>query len=288
MGIGESYFYNMANGIYAEDTAQNLVGPRGIDCQITIQNGGAEQVRYPVYDGHGNMICQYGITRTFASSSGTFTGSTLGNASAVRKYDVWGSARGATTAGYPNQRYCANLGHVTDDELGLIYMRARYYEPSSGRFISEDPAFDGRNWYVYCANDPVSGVDPDGEQTSDEIPDHVIVKIGSYAGVLFGLAAIAKAATTSAAARTVALTHISFLIAWFGIMRDPKNPAQSNLFERVLGGALIMTMATIIASGACGGTSAFASNVEKVVWFYVEQAAFLETFMAMEILASGY
>ncbi|MCW5939370.1 MAG: RHS repeat-associated core domain-containing protein [Fimbriimonadaceae bacterium] len=39
---------------------------------------------------------------------------------------------------------------------------ARYYEPWTGRFLSEDPAMDGANWYVYCGNDPVNKVDPDG------------------------------------------------------------------------------------------------------------------------------
>lgn len=42
---------------------------------------------------------------------------------------------GSTTGG-SNQRYCANLERVQDDESGLVYMRARYYEPESGRFIS--------------------------------------------------------------------------------------------------------------------------------------------------------
>jgi len=41
-------------------------------------------------------------------------------------------------------------------------LRARYYNPAVGRFISEDPAFDGLNWYVYCGNDPVNMVDPSG------------------------------------------------------------------------------------------------------------------------------
>lgn len=42
-------------------------------------------------------------------------------------------------------RYCASLGHVADDEPGLVYMRARYYEPSSGRFVSEDSNKEGPN-----------------------------------------------------------------------------------------------------------------------------------------------
>jgi hypothetical protein len=31
-----------------------------------------------------------------------------------------------------------------------------------GRFVSEDPGRDGANWFAYCANNPVNGVDPDG------------------------------------------------------------------------------------------------------------------------------
>ena len=43
------------------------------------------------------------------------------------------------------------------------YLRARYYDPELGRFLTEDPAQDGLNWYVYCANNPVNFVDPSGE-----------------------------------------------------------------------------------------------------------------------------
>ena len=49
-----------------------------------------------------------------------------------------------------------------DEETGLIYLRNRYYDPTTGRFTQEDPAKDGLNWYVYCANDPVNFVDPWG------------------------------------------------------------------------------------------------------------------------------
>ena len=45
---------------------------------------------------------------------------------------------------------------------GLIYLRNRYYDPSIGRFISEDPIRHGTNWYIYANNNPVMFVDPLG------------------------------------------------------------------------------------------------------------------------------
>lgn len=39
----------------------------------------------------------------------------------------------------------------------------RWYDPSIGRFLSRDPAKDGRNWFAYCSNDPISLVDGNGK-----------------------------------------------------------------------------------------------------------------------------
>ena len=44
----------------------------------------------------------------------------------------------------------------------MTYLRARYYDPYQRRFVSEDPAKDGLNWYAYCGNNPVMFVDPSG------------------------------------------------------------------------------------------------------------------------------
>ncbi len=62
-------------------------------------------------------------------------------------------------------KYC---GEYFDSETGLIYLRARYYDPAIGRFISEDPVKDGLNWYVYCSNNPVMFVDPLGLAPGDK------------------------------------------------------------------------------------------------------------------------
>ncbi len=47
---------------------------------------------------------------------------------------------------------------------GLDYYRARYYDPTTGRFLSKDPSgmVDGPNLYAYAGNNPVNFADPSG------------------------------------------------------------------------------------------------------------------------------
>jgi RHS repeat-associated protein len=55
-------------------------------------------------------------------------------------------------------------GREYDAETGLIYMRARYYDPTVGRFISEDPIglAGGINPYTFADGEPVNRGDPSG------------------------------------------------------------------------------------------------------------------------------
>ncbi|OMG45289.1 hypothetical protein BK140_33100 [Paenibacillus macerans] len=55
-----------------------------------------------------------------------------------------------------------------DDEVELQYLRARWYDPSIGRFINED-SYEGQidnpltlNLYTYTANNPLRYTDPSG------------------------------------------------------------------------------------------------------------------------------
>ena len=65
-------------------------------------------------------------------------------------------------------------GEQWDASVGLVYLRARYYEPGTGRFISRDPvpghvhAPRSQHPYVYAWNNPVRLTDPSGQQVSDE------------------------------------------------------------------------------------------------------------------------
>jgi len=58
-------------------------------------------------------------------------------------------------------------GHKYDEDLGLSYMQARYYDPVIGRFYSNDPLgfrdVHSFNRYAYANNNPYKYVDPDGE-----------------------------------------------------------------------------------------------------------------------------
>lgn len=86
-------------------------------------------------------------------------------------YDSWGkliSTTGtlASTVGVKNSyRY---RGYRYDSEIGLYYLLSRYNNPEWGRFINADgiTGINGEllshNMFVYCKNNPVNMVDPDG------------------------------------------------------------------------------------------------------------------------------
>ena len=62
---------------------------------------------------------------------------------------------------------------VIAEPNGLYYMRARYYDPNVGRFISEDPlGFGGGdvNLFAYVQNNSVNRIDPSGLAPGDFYP----------------------------------------------------------------------------------------------------------------------
>jgi len=57
-------------------------------------------------------------------------------------------------------------GKQIDEDTGLYYFNARWYDAELGRFVTEDPARDGTNWYEYCRNNPLIYLDPSGLSTT--------------------------------------------------------------------------------------------------------------------------
>ena len=74
-------------------------------------------------------------------------------------YDPFGAEKNIDPADNNPFRYCSEY---YDKGIDKIYLRARTYDPTLGRFTQQDPARDGFNWYIYCNNNPVAYVDPLG------------------------------------------------------------------------------------------------------------------------------
>ncbi|MGW5722059.1 RHS repeat-associated core domain-containing protein [Amycolatopsis sp. NPDC003865] len=86
----------------------------------------------------------------------------LNNAGAVAgsyTYTPYGRAAAAGTARTPLQY----TGQYTDAESGLVYLRARYYDPATAQFLTVDPLVDQtRTPYAYTGGNPLNYTDPTG------------------------------------------------------------------------------------------------------------------------------
>ena len=95
-----------------------------------------------------------GTTRALTGSTGTTT-DTLST-------DAFGNTVSSTGSTPSPFGFVGGAGYQTDSDTGLMLLGHRYYDPSTGRFLSRDPIQAGYNWYTYCNNDPVNAVDPEG------------------------------------------------------------------------------------------------------------------------------
>jgi RHS repeat-associated protein len=120
---------------------------------------------YYGYDGNGN-------TRFLTSTNGTITD--------TYTYDAFGDAitNTGTTANF--YRYS---GEQYDPNLGFVYLRTRYLNPNSGRFLSRDSyagnVFDPASLhkYTYAGNDPINHSDPSGKDAFEVFLVVVVVAV---------------------------------------------------------------------------------------------------------------
>ncbi len=109
------------------------------------QMGGQKQ--YPVYDSIGTVrrVVNENAATLFSNDLDAFGHAIAGSGSATWYPFRFGGAWGYTTM-----------------PSGLQQLGARFYWPELGRFIQQDPAGDGVNWYAYVGNNPLRYIDPEG------------------------------------------------------------------------------------------------------------------------------
>jgi len=104
---------------------------------------------------HGDHLGSLRLTSTGAGTGG-----------AIRTYTAFGERISATSDRFG---YVGAYGYQSTLDGGVevfpfLHVGARYYDPSSGRFLQRDPigVAGGMNVYAYVGNNPALGVDPEG------------------------------------------------------------------------------------------------------------------------------
>ena len=151
-GVTTNYRYN-GDDIDAEysatwsETARYVHGPNTDDPLMRLTGQTNDPSATAVY------YHQDGINSVVATSDQS------GNIVAAQLFDAWGN-RVQSTGSIAQYGYTGR----EPDQSGMIYYRARYYDPTLGRFISRDPAGmpNGVNRYAYVNNNPVNLTDPTG------------------------------------------------------------------------------------------------------------------------------
>jgi len=128
-----------------------------IDEPLAMQRGGTTD--FYEADGLGSVTS---LTDTTGAVAQTYTYDSFGNATAST-----GSLR----------NYFQYTGREFDTETNLYYYRARYYDPNSGRFLSEDPLrfLAGVDFFRYADNNPVFWRDASGLTPRSTPPIAILV-----------------------------------------------------------------------------------------------------------------
>lgn len=278
---GDSFAYDQANRLQTATVSgmTETYAYDGDSIRFNRQVGAASPVRYvsdpnrnlPVTIDDGIRKYVWGVDLSYAVS-----GSTL----EIFHADRFGSMRvltdgsGAVTATYRNDDW-GNLLTQTGssiqpfgftgeprDATGLTYLRARYYEPALGRFMTRDTWHGIRvvpgslNDYSYLRDNPLIGVDRDGHCGPPcAIAGGAIGGVGGLAGYLIattasgapldvGQAALAAgggAATGAVCGVTLGVACVAVgaatSLAQYGLAPGPKSLAGA-VKSTVLGGAL--------------------------------------------------
>lgn len=167
--------------LLTDGTTRYLYGPGDLPvAEIT-----ASTVRYLHAD-------QANSVRTTTNNTGTVV--------ATATWDAYGG-RLATTGTQPRLGW---QGQYTDPDTNLVYLRARYYDPTTATFLTLDPLQDETQTpYTYAYNDPWSYTDPSGLWGVHLGP----IRIGSD-GCMFGTNPNGSCRGTSVASNPIVQTVV--------------------------------------------------------------------------------
>lgn len=165
-----NYQYDDQNVILETDGSDNISARYIMGINYIARIDGLNKHSNFLFNGHGDVI------------------QTVNDAGMLENqydYDIFGNAS-LTIEGYS----CAirYTGEFYDVETGLYYLRARYYDPEAGRFISED-TYTGDpndplslNLYTYCHNEPIMYWDPSGNREIVSDDDGKMITYDTHTG----------------------------------------------------------------------------------------------------------
>lgn len=168
-------------------------------------------------------------------------------------------------------------GQEYDIETGLYYYKARYYNPTLGRFIQADTVVpDARNYqaynrYAYAANNPLKYTDPSGHSFWGWFKKLFAAFIGALIGVLVTIASAGALAGVGFALTkvTLSLTLGQWMLAGAigGLVGGAITGAINGGIKGALLGALMGAVGGALFSGANSAIGSALTAVQKLAVF---------------------
>ena len=199
-------------------------------------------------------------------------------------YDPWGKRRNVNGLGDPLDELWAQTTdrgytqHEHLDEVGVIHMNGRIYDPLIGRFMSADPfiqAIDNlqsHNRYAYVINNPLAYTDPNGYFFKKLLRAVVAIAVAVYAPqMIFSAWANAAAASAVAAGTTLTAAQVTTMYIGSGAMAGALSGGiGSGSSKGALQGALT---GGLFAAAGLTGTGVTAAERASSASRYVAHAA---------------
>jgi RHS repeat-associated protein len=149
---------------------ERVTKPSGVEHHYKIYNGFGVQVAELVRDAPGEVGELFYLHRDHLGTPRVLTDEE-GDSIESRSFDRFGDEQGTVDWDATGVR-AGFTGHTHDDDVGLVNMKGRLFDPMVGRFISADPFVSnplsalGWDRYAYVEGNPLTFVDPNGFQSA--------------------------------------------------------------------------------------------------------------------------